>query len=150
MSYAKGTSVTADRTIEEVKGLLRRRGCDRIATFEEPRRFVIAFESEGVAYRLGITLPDPSDDTFWYHSRGRRSDQSAADHYRQECNRRMRSLSLYLKATLVAVEDGIIDLRAALFGNIMLAGGQTVAERHAEDLSMQIASGGLASLALPG
>ena len=125
MSYAAKTTVAADRTMEEVKSLLRRRGADRIATLEQPGRMEICFEHDRIAYRLAVVLPSPDDDQFVRHSRGSRTATAAADTGSSRCDPRSSATSSW-------------------------QGGQTIAERHADDMPHHLAAGSLAALPTSG
>jgi len=144
LKYAIGTTVAAAKTQGEIGGLLARFGCDRIINAQEPGQHVIYFEIEQRGFKFALPLPKPDDQQFTHHSRGVRSASAAREAYEQEVNRRWRCFGNLIKATLVAVEEGILPLHQALAPYAMLPSRKTVAEEVAE--TMQSLPGGLAAL----
>lgn len=153
-AYAHGTHVSAQHTQSEIMKLLAARGVTKMATMVDERRFQLAFEYEGVQYRIGLPLPDPDDAQFRTYQRGygtyQRTESAAARMYEQELNRRWRAFGMVIKAKLVAVEEGITTMGAEFIGNAVLAGGRTVAETYSHQLAMMARNGTLPTLALAG
>lgn len=153
-AYAAGTTVEASKTLGEVMGLLGGRGVQKIATFNEPGAFHLAFEYEGVPFRLTLPLPDPEDEKFTtYHLKSvkyLRTESSAAELYEKELNRKWRAFGMVIKANVVAIEEGILTMEAAFIGNVVLPSGKTVAETHAPSLPALAAAGQVKALSLPG
>lgn len=135
LRYAAGTSVEASKTQGEISSLLARVGCDRIVNAMEPGRHTIYFEIERRGFRFSLPLPDPDDEEFRFHSRGARTEAAARDLWERECNRRWRAFGALIKATLVAVEEGILPLNQALAPYAMLPNRRTVAEETAERMA---------------
>lgn len=144
LNYAQGTSVEASRTQGEISGILARIGCDRIVNAQETGQCVIYFEIEQRGFKFSLPLPRPDETRFTHHGRGARTASSAADHYNKEVNRRWRCFGALIKATLVAVEEGILPLNQALAPYAMLPSRRTVAEEVAQ--SFDTIPGGLAAL----
>ncbi len=152
--YAAGTTVTASNTQGEIMGLLGKRGVQKIATFCEPERFSLAFEHEGIPYRVGLPLPDPDDPEFSEYMQGsvkyKRTESAIRERYEKELNRRWRAFGMVIKAKIVAVEEGISTMQAEFIGNAVLSTGRTVSETYAEELGVLAASGQLSALMPPG
>ena len=113
--YAERTKVPVERSRAEIETLLTKHGCDSTAVFNDQSGVWFAFTHNRRAYRIGITLPP--------------SGKTADD---QERRRRMRSLALYIKARLNAVEDGIKSFDAEFMPERMVADGRTTLEHYVE------------------
>ena len=154
MAYATGTTVTAEKTLGEIKGLLKQRGVTNIMTHDIPQQFSLAFEYNGVPYRITLPLPAFDDPTFWDYKRGgvtyQRTPGAANELYDKEFNRRWRAFGMVIKAKIVAVEEGISTMEAEFIGNAILKYGRTVSETYASDMPALAASGAMSALALPG
>lgn len=152
--YAHGTTVTAQQTQAEIMGLLAARGVNKIATMNEPSRFALAFEFDGVPYRISLPLPEPDEPRFTTYKQGAstysRSEGSAKQLFEKELNRKWRAFGMVIKAKLVAVEEGISSMEAEFIGNVVLASGRTLSETHASELPALAKAGKVAALALPG
>jgi len=126
--YSEGTSVSSFASREEIERNLRRFGADQYLYYARDSYAGIGFSLSGRQYRLGIDLPDPNDKRFTHTSaRGtRRTAKAAEEEYEKEVRRKWRSLALYIKAVLVAVDDGILPIDQALFPFTVLPSGSTV------------------------
>lgn len=152
--FASGTTVAASKTQGEIMGLLGGRGVTKIATMNDVGLFALAFEYNGVPYRITMPLPDSSDERFNYYRKGssliERAESAKIDLFEAELNRRWRAFGNVIKFKIVAVEEGISTMEAEFIGNVVLPGGRTVAETHAQNLPALASSGVLPQLALPG
>lgn len=144
LNYAQGTSVAAAKTQGEISGLLAKIGCDRIINAQEPGQCVIYFEIEQRGFKFSLPLPRPDERRFTHHSKGIRTESSAREQYESEVNRRWRCFGALIKATLVAVEEGILPLNQALAPYAMLPSRRTVAEEVAQ--SFDVLPGNLPAL----
>lgn len=155
MGYAAGTTVSSAKTMGEIQGMLAARGVVKVATMTDPEKFTLAFEFEGVPYRMTLPTPDPASPEFSQYYRGsvlyERSDSQKKKLYEKEVNCRWRAFGMVIKAKLVAVEEGISTIAREFIGDAVLASGQTFREAYADDLPKAIADGKLAgALALGG
>jgi hypothetical protein len=57
MAYAEGTTVSVEKSIAEVIGLVKRAGAVRVAQYEEPDRFTIQFAMRERQVRFRVALP---------------------------------------------------------------------------------------------
>lgn len=149
-AYASGTTVTAAQTEGEIKALLAKRKVAKIATMVDGDHFDILFEYESVTYRISLPLPNPEDARFTEYKQGSkiwaRTATAARELYEKELNRKWRAFGAVIKAKIVAVEEGISSMEKEFIGNVVLKGGQTVAEQWAPQLPRLAASGDIRSL----
>lgn len=113
--YAERTKVPVERSRTEIEAMLSKHGCDSTAVFNDRQGVWFAFTHSKRAYRIGIVMPQA----------GTTGDD-------QERRRRMRSLALYIKARLNAVEDGIKSFDAEFMPERMVADGRTTLEHYTE------------------
>lgn len=128
-AYAEGTTVTAERSQAEIMGLLRRYGASNFAYGEQAGQAVVGFTVHDRSVRF--VLPLPTDLTPYRQSPAgrKRDDKAARAALDAEHRRRWRALALAIKAKLEVVESGIATFEAEFLANIVLPGGDTVADR---------------------
>lgn len=61
MAYAANTSISFDRSIGEIVGMLKKVGAERIAQFEEPSAFTIQFVLAERIIKFSVALPQSSE-----------------------------------------------------------------------------------------
>ena len=147
-SYAEGTLVPVQRTINELDALLARFGAGGFiyGRDEEQGISAVAFKLNGRQVRFTVALPSSAD--YMRSPTGRpRSPSSAAQVADAELRRRWRVKVMLVKALLVAVAEGGLSMDEAFLPHVVLAGGRTVAEWATPQLN-----GGAAELGplLPG
>lgn len=127
--YAAGTDVPADRSRSEIEKTLVRYGATKFAYGWEGDAAMIGFVANGRHIRFLLPLPDKSSREFTHTpERGTlRSQGQALVAWEQACKQRWRALALYVKATLEAVESGIVTFEEAFEAHTLLPNGQTVA-----------------------
>lgn len=142
MPYAENTTVPVNRSRDEIERTLGRFGADGQAFMrDDVKRIVaIAFHRQNRNYRFTLPLPDPKK--FWYGkprskyaSPPLRTETQLAAALEQETRRLFRSLANFIKATLAAVEDGIITADEALLPYLILPSGSTVYETSVMQLA---------------
>lgn len=131
MSYAKGTSVSIQKTEAEIKATLRRYKATSTAFAEGEGQALVMFEMEG--RRITFRLPLPRREDFAQVHRGGagmqpRTPEQREKAWEQACSERWRSLFLCIKAKLESVETGIETFEDAFLAHIQLPNGQTVSE----------------------
>lgn len=155
-TYAKGTTVTPERSMAEVIQTLRRYGADGFNTQIDDAKgeHVIVFRvparvDKGARFvRLVLRLPrrgpfvEKTLETIRAR-RGKTREQAAADMYEAEVRRRWRALVLFVKAALEAVESEITTLEEVFFAHLLLPDGATVAQHAAAGLAFAYEHGKL-------
>lgn len=155
MGFATGTSVSEEKSRQEIERMLAKYGASRfgVLTDYEHRKATIGFTIKSIQVEMVIPLPDPKDKKFKYTHNGSRyaSEPKQAEQFQQEVRRRWRSLCLSLKAKLVSVEDGITTFEREFLPYMVTASGQTIGERLEPVIRAVMQSGGVipSTLALP-
>lgn len=143
MKYAQGTSVSADRSIADLRSVVQRFGADGFGYAEEssPPRAMILFRIGARGVRLVLPFPEQSDPLFNMTPAGRpRSPAQAEQAFQDERRRRWRALLLVVKAKLEAVSSQISTLEREFLADLVLPNGKVVHEEIAPRLE-QWASG---------
>jgi hypothetical protein len=132
--YARTTSVSVDRTVAEVKDMLRLAGADRILLDERDERADLMFMVQNVPYRLSVRRRPVS--AFTMSPAKRRRTMAQAERYcQQEHRARWRAVALQVKAGLVGLALEVGTFHELFAGYMLMAGGQTVTERMIQALS---------------
>lgn len=125
--YAENTTVTPERSQEEISGLLRRYGCSGFAYGWEPGKAMVTAAAHDRTIRFVLTLPTDPKDFARTGSRTRTPEQRQKA-LEAETRRLWRCLALAIKAKLEVVESGIETFEQAFLANIVLPSGQTVGD----------------------
>ena len=129
--YASNTTVSMDRTIEQIRLTIERYGYT-ISSWvpgwdNETKTEVLMFKIEGrlLCYRF----PMLEVEDFLRTPTGRKRARSAAQKaYDQAKRQRWRAVLLSVKSRLEEIESGITTFEQAFLGQTMLPNGQTVAQ----------------------
>jgi hypothetical protein len=149
MSYAEGTSVTAERSQQEISATLRRYGAAGFMFGEDNGRAVVAFRAHDRMVRFVLPL-DIDRRQFSTTPSGRSRDAASIDKAIQgEHRRRWRALALAIKAKLEVVETGIASFEDEFLANLVLPDGSTVGDWAQPQIAAAYESGHMPSL-LPG
>lgn len=160
MSYAKGTTVPVEKTLEEIRRLLKRYGCEGFAQVEQGGRMAIQFILDGLQYRFTVDEPIEEEWKEAYYTdryantslspsaiRNRMERMDWQKELDAEVRRRWRARLLWLKATLEFAEsDGREVIRQALLSQLVLPGGNTMDQWAATALPEAYAKGGMPPL----
>lgn len=126
--YAENTSVSSDRSRQEIEKTLNRYGATGFIYGWQGSNCVVAFEMNDRRIKFILPLPDKTAREFTHTpSRGTLrypADQLAA--WEQACRQRWRALALAIKAKLEAVESGITSFEEEFMAHIVLPNGSTV------------------------
>ena len=128
--YAAGTEVPADRSRSEIEKTLVRYGATKFLYGWEDDAAVIGFVAHGRHIRFLLPLPDKNSTEFT-RTPGRRNvrtPEQAIVAWEQACRQKWRAMALYIKATLEAVESGIVSFDEAFEAHTLLPNGQTVGQ----------------------
>lgn len=141
-TYAKGTTVPANRSRDEIERTLTRFGARSFAYATEGRRAMIGFKRDDRLVRMVLDLPDPYDREFTHTPTGqRRSVKTTETAYDQAVRERWRALALVVKAMLTAVDAGILTFEDAFLSYFVLPGGKTVGEHMAPAIEQAYETG---------
>lgn len=125
-TFAKDTTVSADRTLEEIRATIKRYKAVKLATFEDENRVGVAFEMENRRVRFVMPLPDKTAGMVKINaSRQTRYSEPA---YEQAVRTRWRALLLTIKAKLESVQSGIETFDEAFMAQLVLPDNRTMAE----------------------
>lgn len=127
MKYAAKTTVSCDKSKQEIEIILRKYKADRFGYGCDPCGATIGFSLNGKMFRFRLPLPDINSKEFkWTANRRLTSNKQAVARWEQVCRQRWRALCLVIKAKLEAVESGISTLEEEFLANIVMPDGRTV------------------------
>ena len=136
------TKVPESQSLLDIESLLRRHGIDTVRWTTGPYLICIEFlwpyGGQKIGFRLDVKVPSKDVDGF-----------TLIDAIRdQERRRLLRVLLNHVKAKLVAVEDGLVDLLQEFLPYLITAGGRTAGEVAAEELVCALQDGRLPDVRL--
>lgn len=121
--FAADTSVSTDRSIAEIRTIVRRYGATEFAHMESDEQAAVTFTMRGRRILFRLTMPSPQDKAFTKTDTGRdRSVTAAEAAWEQSCRSRWRALALVIKAKLEAVEVGIVVFEDEFLANTIMPG----------------------------
>ncbi len=127
MRYARGTQVTTDRSIGEIKRIVERYGAKSFLFGSSDGQGVVGFEIHGRAVRIRVPLPKA--EQFKETATGRERDEWTVRQEVEKASRqRWRALVLVVKSKLEAVESGISTFEEEFLANILVEHNRTVGE----------------------
>lgn len=139
--YASDTSVSPERSIEEIRQTILRFGANDFTFVIGSKEVEINFSMKNRIVRFRVQLPPMAD---YARTPGRRVQRSALEQqkaWNQAIRQRHRALLLVIKAKLEAVESGIETFDEAFMAHIALPNGDTVGEWYGTHIQ-EIYSGG--------
>ena len=115
--YAEGTAVSPEKSLEEIRGHMRRWKAEGLFYAEDPDtgNVDLGFRLAGKLYRFPLPMP-------------RRATFKTDVQYQAEVRRRWRVLAGFTKALLYGIEEGVMPVEQALLPYAVLQGGMTLAE----------------------
>lgn len=153
MGYAATTSVSIERSRNQLEVLLRKHGATGIASVwdEEANRQYLEFKIRVVdvqrVCRLEVPLPDREE--YRYTDSGRTRTEAQLDSvFDQAMRSRWRVMVLMVKAKLEAIDCGASVFEQEFLSAFVLDTGQTVGEVLIPNLPLALTGG--TPLALPG
>jgi len=130
--YAAKTAVSPERSRNEIERLLARFGASQFGylTDQAACKAHIIFVYRGLRIRISVGLPNGNDPERAKTATGReRSGNQIQLELDREVRRRWRSLTLLVKAKLVAVIDGVATFEEEFLPYILWGDGRTTAEQ---------------------
>lgn len=142
-TYANQTTVTVDKSKQEIEQALRRYGADRFAYAwdRDTNMAAVEFRLNGRTVRLPIRLPQLGDPKLMKTSSGTRRRVSKDAALEQALRQKWRALLLYVKATLEAIENDLVDVDEAFLYAVVLPNNQTVAQFYSPQIDAAVQRG---------
>lgn len=128
MTYAKGTTVTVDKSQMEIAQILARYGVDTYGFGASPGGGLVEFAYKGMPIRLRVPLPVRPDKLEVRNPDTGRMVKTMPK-WEQETREAWRALVLFIKAALESVERGIVKVEQAFMAFLVAPDGQTVGDK---------------------
>lgn len=131
MKYAQNTTVSTDKSVSEIRNVLKRYGATGFAFMEDPGCAQIAFEMKGRRVRFKVPMPDPAQHAevrVSQYRKRKRTPEELRVSLDKVTKQLYRALLLVVKAKLESVESGIETFDQAFMAHLILPSGQTVSE----------------------
>lgn len=141
--FAETTDVPVERTMEEIRAVLKRYQAKSFIAGEIDSRVVVMFEAHGRRIRFACPLPDLNDIEFQavVGNQFAKKGEPLQAKYEQAVRQRHRALLLTIKAKLESVESGIETFEEAFMPQIVLPSGQTMSEWAVPQIEKAYAGG---------
>jgi len=147
MRYAEKTSVNVGKTKQDIEKVLNKYGTTDFAYMSGVGNAMVGFIFKGITYKLSLFLPDPASTEFTHTSQGReRKTEAIMKSWEQACRSRWRALYLLIKATLEAVEIGVVTFEEAFMSHTLLPDGSTIGQKMVPMLEAAVKKGVLPKL----
>ena len=152
--YAQDTEVSSEKSRAEIERTLTRYGASAFMYGWQGDKAVIGFKAHDRMLRFVLPMPDKKAREFTHTrhenqwSQRQLSVEASAERYEQAIRQRWRALALVIKAKLEAVEAGIVEFESEFLAQIVLPGGQTMAE-HSRPLIQRAYETGEMPMLLP-
>lgn len=147
MAYAKGTEVSVQGSVDEIRKTVRRFGADRFQLLEADDMAAIGFTAQERHVRFRMALPDRKDKRFTqarinqHGGTQLRAHEAAEKLWLQACAEKWRALAAVVKAKLVAVEAGISTFEEEFLAHVVMPSGRTLYEEVREPIKQAYLSG---------
>jgi hypothetical protein len=149
-SYASRTKVTKNDTIGDLETILGKHGATSFIAGTHEGDATIAFHVAGLNILMRVPLPKITERRFTHSETGRtRSPDKIRDEHQTAIRATWRALLLFVKAKLVAVDQGLTTIEQEFLPHILLPGGTTLAETALPAIREAYATGQIPPL-LPG
>lgn len=140
MSYARETSVTPEKSIDDIRREVKRFGADKFLIGDDLGGVTIMFRYDDRVVRFALTFPDRSEFSKTPKRNQRRSKDAVDAAWAAEVRRLHRSLYLCIKAKLVAIEDRVSTFDDEFMPFIVGPDGRTFGEHMRPRIREMIAS----------
>lgn len=143
--YAEQTTVSKERSINEIERIVERHGATGFVYGWEKERAAISFQMNNRRIRFIIPMPNRSE--YEHTPTGRpRGERAQRELYEQATRQRWRALLLMVKAKLEAVTTGIATFDEEFLAYVQLPGGKTVGETIIPQIDVAYQTGKLLPL----
>ncbi|WP_292231017.1 hypothetical protein [Brevundimonas sp.] len=128
--YAAETTVSQDRSRNEIEATLKRYGATSFMYATEEQAAMIGFRISNRLVKFVLPMPDPKAREFTHTpAKGQvRSQAEATKAWEQAGRQRWRALALVIKAKLEAVAAGITTIEDEFLAHTVLPDGSTVGQ----------------------
>lgn len=147
--YAAKTEVAQEKSRAEIERTLVRYGATEFAYAWREQAAVLGFKCKGRFIRMMLPMPKKEDFARTPTTRVLRSAKAQQEAWDQGCRQRWRAMALYIKATLEAIESGIVTFETAFEPFTLLPNGLTVSEYVGPQIAAAYSTGQMPDL-LPG
>lgn len=144
--YAKNTTVSRQKSVEEIERMLSRYGADQFIYGWEEDRSIIGFRYACRQIKFELPLPDKEQFRFTPARQIERHPDDVEKEWEKASRQRWRALCLIIKAKLEAIESGITTFESEFLAHTMLPGGVTVGEWAEDQIEKAIATGKMPKL----
>lgn len=142
-TYAQGTKVPVDRSVDEIRRILVKAGATHYAYGEDPDQAAVQFALDGLHYRFTIRRPRAAD----LRASGGVSSAMRVD---AEWRRRWRARVLWVKAQIEFAETEPDAFREAMLAHLVLPDGRTFGAWAAPQVEGMYSSGQMPPLLTDG
>jgi hypothetical protein len=129
--YAHATTTTKTATITELEKVLSKYGCTSFFSGTHEGDATIAFQVHGLNILMRVPLPRITERRFTHTpaSNVARHPDKVFDEHQTAVRATWRSLLLFVKAKLVAVDQGLTTIEQEFLPHILLPGGGTFGDQ---------------------
>ncbi|MDR1837575.1 MAG: hypothetical protein LBQ89_07955 [Treponema sp.] len=143
--YANNTTVSPEKSQNDIRDTLRRYGAKKFGVMEEDDKAHVMFEYSNLMIQITITLPNRKE--FEKTDTERERKASIADKaYNQAVRQHWRSLLLAIKAKLEAVECKISTIEQEFMAFVIMPDGRNLGEHIIPKLKDMSATGKMPKL----
>lgn len=148
--YANNTTVSVEKSQQEVQAILRKYGANKFGTMEDHEKAYIMFGYNNLMIQISVDLPVKENVSSTPTGRKRKENQ-IDQLYEQSIKQRWRSLVLLVKAKLVAVSEGLTTIEKEFLGDIVMADGRTISMKVLPQIKKMAETGKMPQLTfIPG
>jgi len=150
--YAADTSVSQDKSRNEIEATLKRYGATSFMYASEATAAMIGFRISDRMVKFVLPMPDPQAREFTHTpARGTlRSPAEAEKAWEQAGRQRWRALALVIKAKLEAVAAGITTIEDEFLAHTVLPDGSTVGQFMKPQIALAYERGSMPTTLLLG
>ena len=136
-AYAESTTIPLEKTLGELKKLVKARGAVNIMTVDTEQIIGIAFTQDGLTYRMSIPAAKPEE--FATINRGAigfkpRTPAQIEKKVESENARKARALLALIKAKFLAIDEGVTDMAEAFLADVVTPSRATVGETYLPEI----------------
>jgi hypothetical protein len=143
--YANNTTVSPEKTQNDIRDTLRRYGAGKFGIMEETNKAYVMFEFDCLMIQLMVSLPDRKE--FEKTEAGRSRKPSAVNEaYTQAVRQRWRALLLAIKAKLEAIECGISTIEKEFMAFVVMPDGKSLGDHLIPELKKISSTGKMPKL----